>query len=257
MARRADAPGLTHLRAIAIGATLLAAGALPVEAGKVRAAVAANFTRVAEQIGADFSAATGHEVVLSFGATGTLYMQISQGAPFDVFLAADDRRPAQAIVEGLAVAGSAFTYARGALVLYAPEIDLADGAAVLAGGTFQHIAVADPLSAPYGAAAMAYLERTRLAPALLPDIVMGETITQTLQFIESGNAELGFVALSQVLDRPQGSVWRVPPEDYPPIRQDAVLLTAGEANTAARDFLDYLRSAPARAVIEAAGYTLE
>jgi ABC-type molybdate transport system substrate-binding protein len=134
MARRADAPGLTHLRAIAIGATLLAAGALPVEAAKVRAAVAANFTKIAEQIGADFTAATGHEVVLSFGATGTLYTQISQGAPFDVFLAADDRRPAQAIAEGLAVAGSAFTYARGALVLYAPEIDLADGAAPISNG---------------------------------------------------------------------------------------------------------------------------
>lgn len=231
--------------------------ATPAIAGSVSAAVAANFTKVAEQLGADFKAATGHDVVFSFGATGALYTQIMQGAPFEVFFSADDKRTATAIADGLGVEGTEFTYAVGKLVLYSPTLDVTDGAAVLLGGAFQHLAVADPQTAPYGAAAMAYLDRMNLTAALSPDIVTGENITQTLQFVETGNAELGFVALSQVAGKPAAQVWMVPQDAYPPIRQNAVLLKTGENNEAARAFIDFVKGPAAIKVIEAAGYTVE
>ncbi|RYE87617.1 MAG: molybdate ABC transporter substrate-binding protein, partial [Hyphomicrobiales bacterium] len=171
-------------------------------AAEVSVAVAANFTRPAEELGAAFTAQTGDTVVFSFGATGALYAQITQGAPFQVFLSADGKRPAQAVTEGLGVEGSVFTYAVGKVVLYGPGLDLTDGEAVLRAGHFQHIAIADPGTAPYGAAAAEVIDRLGLAAALAPKQVTGETVTQTLQFIDSANAELGFVALSQVIDKP-------------------------------------------------------
>ncbi len=229
----------------------------PVQAGTVNAAVAANFTQVAETIGADFTAATGHEVVFSFGATGGLYTQITQAAPFDVFLAADDARTHTAIEEGFGVEGTEFTYAVGKVVLYSPEIDVTDGEAVLRENAFHHIAIADPATAPYGAAGMAVLASLGLTDAVAPKIVTGENITQTLQFVDSGSAEIGFVALSQVADKPAEQVWHAPQAAYPAIRQNAVLLTVGEANEAARAFLDYLRSDAAIAVIRAAGYEVD
>lgn len=238
-------------------ALVLPGVALPAHAGTVNAAVAANFTKVAEQLGADFKAAAGHDVVFSFGATGALYTQITQAAPFDVFFSADAKRTQTAIHEGFGVAGTDFTYAVGKVVLYSPMIDVTDGAAVLAGGAFQHIAVADPKTAPYGAAGMAVLDKLGLTEAVTPKIVTGENITQTLQFVDSGSAELGFVALSQVIGKPDAQVWRVPQEDYPAIRQNAVLLKVGEANDAAKAFLDYVKSDAAIAVIKAAGYELE
>jgi len=238
-------------------ATLMAATAPSAMAGTVHAAVAANFTAVAEELGAAFTEATGHEVVFSFGATGGLYSQITQAAPFEVFLSADDQRTGTAIAEGFGVEGTEFTYAVGKVVLYSPEIDVTDGVAVLAAGDFQHIAVADPATAPYGAAAVAAIEALGLTEALQPKVVTGENITQTLQFVDSGSAELGFVALSQVIGKPATQIWIVPQEDYPAIRQNAVLLKTGEANEAATAFLDYLRSPPAVEVIEAAGYTLD
>jgi molybdate transport system substrate-binding protein len=229
----------------------------PVQAATVNAAVAANFTKVAEQLGADFRARTGDEVVFSFGATGALYTQITQAAPFDVFLSADDRRTATAIKDGFGVEGTDFTYAVGKLVLYSPMIDVTDGASVLAANGFQLIAIADPKTSPYGAAGMAVLDKIGLTVALTPKVVTGETITQTLQFVESGNAEIGFVALSQVIGKPARQVWLVPQQDYPAIRQNAVLLKGGEANAAAKAFLDYLRSPEAIAVITVAGYVVE
>ncbi|MBL8597013.1 MAG: molybdate ABC transporter substrate-binding protein [Devosia sp.] len=244
-----------RLAGIALGLVMLAAA--PAQAGTVSAAVAANFTKVAEEIGADFKAATGHDVVFSFGATGALYTQITQAAPFEVFLSADDKRTKTAIEEGFGVEGTEFTYAMGKVVLYSPTIDVTDGAAVLAANAFQHIAIADPKTAPYGAAGMAVLEAFGLTDAVTPKVVTGENITQTLQFVESGSAELGFVALSQVSGKPAAQVWRAPQEDYPAIRQNAVLLKTGAANDAAKAFLDYLRSEPAIAVIKAAGYELE
>ena len=239
---------------LALALTMLA---LPAQAGTVNAAVAANFTKVAEQLGADFKAATGHDVVFSFGATGALYTQITQAAPFDVFFAADDKRTATAITDGLGVAGTEFTYAMGKVVLYSPGLDVTDGEAVLKGGAFQHIAIADPEAAPYGAAGMAVLAALGLTEAVTPRIVTGENITQTLQFVDSGSAELGFVALSQVIGKPATQAWLPPQEMYPPIRQNAVLLKVGETNEAAKAFLDYVRSAAAVQVIEAAGYSLQ
>jgi molybdate transport system substrate-binding protein len=240
--------------AVALSATLAIA---PAQAGTVNAAVAANFTKVAEQIGADFKATTGLDVVFSFGATGALYTQITQAAPFEVFLSADDKRTGTAIADGFGVEGTEFTYAVGKVVLYSPTLDVTDGAAVLAANAFQHIAIADPKTAPYGAAGMAVLDALRLTEAVTPKIVTGENITQTQQFVDSGSAELGFVALSQVIGKPATQVWLAPQEDYPAIRQNAVLLKTGEANEAAKAFLEYLKSEPAIAVIKAAGYELE
>lgn len=248
------------LRRCFLGLTLAIAalaGLTAAEAGTVNAAVAANFTQVATELAAKFKAATGNDVQLSFGATGGLYTQITQAAPFDVFFSADDKRTATAIKDGFAVAGSEFTYAVGKVVLYSPTLDLSDGAAVLKASAFQHIAIADPKTAPYGAAAMAVLDKLGLTAAVGPRIVTGENITQTMQFIDSGSAELGFVALSQVMGKPATQTWLPPQEDYRAIRQNAVLLKHGESNEAAKAFLDYVKSDAAKVVIKAAGYAVE
>ena len=245
-----------HFLGLAV-ATVALAGAAPAYAGSVNAAVAANFTKVATDLAAKFKAKTGNDVVLSFGATGALYTQITQAAPFDVFLSADDKRTKTAIKDGNGVDGTDFTYAVGKVVLYSPTIDVTDGAAVLKANAFQHIAIADPKAAPYGAAAMAVLDKLGVTAAVTPKIATGESITQALQFVDSGSAELGFVALSQVVGKPATQVWLAPQEDYPAIRQNAVLLKHGADNQAAKDFLDYLKSDDAAAVIKAAGYTLE
>lgn len=229
----------------------------PALAADVNVAAAANFTKAAEELGAAFTAQTLYSVDYSFGATGALYTQISQGAPFEVFLAADDSRPARAVTEGLAVAGTAFTYAIGKLVLYSPDIDVSDGADVLAGGAFAHLAVADALTAPYGAAAQEVLARLGLTDALADRLVTGNSISQTLQFVQSGNAELGFVALSQVIGEPPVRVWAVPSDLYAPIRQDAVLLSEGAGNPAAEAFVTFLKSDAARQIMARYGYGAE
>jgi molybdate transport system substrate-binding protein len=239
----------------ALGFALLAGS--PADAATVHAAVAANFTKVAEQLGAGFKAATGHDVVFSFGATGALYTQITQAAPFDVFFSADAKRTQTAIDEGFGVAGTDFTYAVGKVVLYSPTIDVTDGEAVLKSNAFQHIAIADPKAAPYGAAGMAVLDKLGLTDAVTPKIVTGENITQTQQFVDSGSAELGFVALSQLIGKPATQTWLPPQDTYPAIKQNAVLLKVGETNDAAKAFLDYVKSDAAVKVIEAAGYSLE
>ena len=237
-----------------LGLGLAALMTVPALAAEVSAAVAANFTKPAEELGKAFTAKTGDTVNFSFGATGQLYTQLSQAAPFEVFLSADNRRPAQAVKEGLAVDGTVFTYAAGKVVLYAPRLDVTDGEAVLKANAFQHLSVADPKTAPYGAAAMEALDKLGLTEALTPKIVTGENISQALQFIDSGNAELGFVALSQVIDKPVTQVWRVPAELYAPILQDAVLTKAGAGNPAAKAFLEFLQSEEGRAIIEKYGY---
>ncbi|WP_055046282.1 molybdate ABC transporter substrate-binding protein [Devosia sp. A16] len=237
---------------LAVSLSVLAGA--PAFAADVSAAVAANFTKPAEELGAAFTAQSGDSVTFSFGASGALYTQISQGAPFEVFLSADDKRPAQAVKEGFGVDGTVFTYAVGKVVLYSPLLDLTDGAAVLKANAFQHLSVADPKTAPYGAAAMETLDKLGLTEALSGKIVTGENISQALQFIDSANAELGFVALSQVIDKPGREVWHVPAEDYTPILQDAVLLKPGETDPAAAAFLEFLKSDEARAIIEKYGY---
>ena len=230
-----------HFLGLAVAAVALA-GAAPAYAGTVNAAVAANFTKVATDLAAKFKAKTGNDVTLSFGATGALYTQITQAAPFDVFLSADDKRTKTAIKDGNGVDGTDFTYAVGKVVLYSPTIDVTKGDEVLKANAFQHIAIADPKAAPYGAAGMAVLDKLGLTAAVTPKIVTGESITQALQFVDSGSAELGFVALSQVVGKPATQVWLPPQEDYPKIAQNAVLLKHGADNQAAKDFLDYLKS---------------
>ncbi|WP_332700301.1 molybdate ABC transporter substrate-binding protein [Devosia sp.] len=240
-----------------LGAALTMVGLLAgaAQAETVHIAVAANFTAAAEQLAALFTAETGHEVTYSFGATGLLYTQISQGAPFELLLAADDQRPARAVAEGFGVAGTVFTYAIGALALYSTSLDMSNGQAVLSGGGFDKLAIADPETAPYGRAAAETMAALGLSEAITPKLVTGENVSQTLQFVETGNAELGFVAASQVIGK--AGVWIVPADLYDPIRQDAVLLRTGEANPAAIAFIDFLRSAAAIAVIEASGYFVE
>lgn len=239
-----------------LGAAVLVSMTAPAFAADVNVAVAANFTKPAEEIGAAFTARTGDKVVFSFGATGGLYTQITQAAPFEVFLSADAKRPAQAVTDGLGVEGSTFTYAVGKVVLYSPTVDLTDGEAVLKANDFRHISVADPKTAPYGAAGMSTLDKLGLADAVQGKVVTGENIAQALQFVDSGNAEMGFVALSQVVDKPAPQVWLVPADYYSPILQDAVLLKTGEANPAAKAFLDFLKGPEAEAIILKYGYAM-
>lgn len=245
---------------VLVAGMLSIAGSASAFADEVRVAVAANFTAPMKVIAADFEKATGHKAVLSFGSTGKFYSQISNGAPFDVFLAADDETPARLAREKGTVAGSRFTYATGKLVLWSAKSDLVDAAGdVLNKGNFAHLALASPKLAPYGAAAMETMTKLGLADKLRPKFVQGESIGQTFSFVSSGNAELGFVALSQVYEGGKiknGSAWIVPANLHNPIRQDAVILTHGKDNKAAGALIDYLQSAPAKAVILSFGYDL-
>lgn len=238
------------------GATLAAAllFAPAARAVDVPVAAAANFTDAANEIGAAFQRATGHRAVFSFGSTGQLYTQITQGAPFQVFLSADSATAKRAIDENNAVAGTQFTYAVGKVVLYSKNATLVTGEATLRSGTFQKIALANPSAAPYGAAAIEAMRRLDVHDALQRKFVLGDSITQTYQFVDTGNAELGFVALSQVINVQGGSRWVVPDNLHTPIRQDAVLTRAGANAAAARQFLDFLKSPDAVTVIEKYGY---
>ena len=230
-------------------------------AGEAAVAVAANFAAPMQRLAAAFEAHTGHMLRVSIGATGKFYAQLSNGATFDVLLSADDETPARLEADGAAVPGSRFTYAIGRLVLWSAQPGFVDAqGAVLAQGRFRHLAVANPKTAPYGAAAVETLARLGLLGALQPKVVQAENIAQAHQFVASGNAELGFVALSQVWRDGavgEGSAWIVPAGLHAPIRQDAVLLKRGSDNAAARALLDYLRNdKAARSLIRGHGYEL-
>lgn len=229
-----------------------------VHAGEVHVAVAANFAAPMARIGQAFTAATGHTLQLSSGSTGNFFAQIVAGAPFEVLLAADEATPKKLVDAGHAVADSRFTYAAGRLVLWSATPGVVDAqGAVLGSGRFTHVAIANPKLAPYGRAAMQVLRARGLAEALAPRLVTGESVAQAFQFVATGNADLGFVALSQLRlpgKTQAGSAWLVPESLHEPILQDAVLLKAGEGNPAALALLAYLRSAPARAVMHAFGY---
>lgn len=226
------------------------------DARGVKVAVAANFTEPIKEITVPFEKSTGDKLVLSFGATGQFYAQITQGAPFDILISADRATPAKAIAEGHAVAGTAFTYAVGKLVLFSKTAGLVTGEATLKDAKFAKIAIANPATAPYGAAAVQVMKAFGTYEALQPKIVQGQNIGQTFQFVDTGNAEVGFVALSQVASVKDGSRWIVPSTMHAPIAQDAVLLKPGEKNEAAKAFLAFLRSPEARIVIEKFGYGL-
>ncbi|MEZ5786246.1 MAG: molybdate ABC transporter substrate-binding protein [Xanthobacteraceae bacterium] len=226
-------------------------------AAEINVAVAANFTDAAKEIAAAFRQKTGHDAVLSFGSSGQLYAQITQDAPFQIMLSADEARPEKLVAEGLAVADSRFTYAIGKLVLWSKSKDLVQGAETLKAGAFAKLAIANPTAAPYGAAAIEALKALKVYEMLQPKIVQGNNIAQTFQFVETGNAELGFIALSQIAGEPAGSRWLVPQTLHAPIRQDAVLLKKGAGNDAANAFLGFLRGPEARAIIERYGYGVD
>ena len=236
--------------------TALLAGAA--HADTVSVAVAANFTAPMQKIAAEFAKDTGHKAELSFGATGKFYAQISNGAPFGVLLAADDTTPAKIASEGKGVAESRFTYAVGKLVLWSKQDGYVDAqGAVLKTGKFQHVAIANPKLAPYGLAAEQTLTQLGLLEQIKPKFVQGENIGQTYQFAATGNAELGFVALSQVMEDGKiksGSAWLVPSSMHEPIRQDAIVLNTAKDNAAAKALMDYLRGDKARAIITSYGY---
>ncbi|MDQ0324199.1 molybdate transport system substrate-binding protein [Rhodopseudomonas julia] len=247
---------MMSLRSLAAG-LVVAAISLPASmaaAAETNVAVAANFTEAAKEIAAAFKEKTGDEAALSFGSTGQLYTQISQDAPFEVFLAADDERPAKAVVEGYAVEGSEFTYAIGKIVLWSTDTDLVSGEETLKSGDFNKISIANPTTAPYGAAAVEAMKALGVYDDLEPKIVQGNNIAQAFQFVQTGNAELGFVALSQIAASDEGSRWEVPADLYTPIKQDAVLLKKGEESAAAKAFLDFLKGPEAGAIIEKYGY---
>ena len=229
-------------------------------ADEVQVAVAANFTAPMQKIAAEFEKNTGHKALLAFGATGKFAAQIRNGAPFQVLLAADDETPAKLEADGQTVAGSRFTYAIGKLVLWSARPGYVDDqGAVLKKGDFNKLALANPKLAPYGVAAIESMTKLGVLGAAEGKFVQGENIAQTYQFVSTGNAELGFVALSQVMKDGKiaaGSAWIVPNTLHSPIRQDAVLLAKGKGNAAATALMGFLKSEKAKAIIKAYGYDL-
>ncbi|MBF8756320.1 molybdate ABC transporter substrate-binding protein [Pseudomonas guariconensis] len=229
-------------------------------AGEVQVAVAANFTAPIQAIAGDFEKDTGHTLVAAYGATGQFYAQIKNGAPFEVFLAADDSTPAKLEQEKAIVPGSRFTYAIGTLALWSAKPGYVDDKGeILKQNTFQHLAIANPKTAPYGLAATQVLDKLKLTEATQAKWVEGQNITQAYQFVSTGNAELGFVALSQIYKDGKvqsGSAWIVPAQLHEPIRQDAVILDKGKDNPAAKALVEYLKGPKAAAVIKSYGYEI-
>ena len=229
-----------------------------VQAETINVAVAANFTNTMKALAEPFEASTGHELALSFGSSGKFYAQINNGAPFDVFLSADQQKPEALECEGRIVPGSRFTYALGALVLWSSRPELVDERGIVLGrGHFRKLALANPRLAPYGVAATEVLSNLELLEATRPKWVQGENIGQTYQFVRSGNAELGFVALSQIMSDGHidgGSFWRIPLDLYNPIRQDAVILKRAENNAGAKALMAFLRTESAVRIMESYGY---
>ena len=226
-------------------------------ADEVSVAVAANFTAPMQEIARAFEQSSGHHVQLSFGSTGTLYAQISNGAPFEVFLAADAKTPAKLVSDKLALPGSKFTYATGKLVLWSSNSDKVDNQGKVLLNNANRLAIANPKTAPYGAAAVQVLKKMGLYENLKDKLVQGNNIAQTFQFVNSGNVDLGFIALSQVYRDGKitsGSAWLIPQPDYSIIQQDAVLLNKGEHNAAAKALLTFIKSHEAKAIIQRYGY---
>jgi molybdate transport system substrate-binding protein len=234
--------------------------ALNVQAAEVSVAVASNFTAPMRKIAQAFEQETGHRAVLSSGSTGGFHVQIRNGAPFQVLVAADASTPLKIESEGLGVEGSRFTYAIGTLVLWSAQPGFVDGTGdVLRRGKFERIAIANPKLAPYGVAALETLSRLGVLQRVQPRLVRGENISQAYQFVATGNAELGLVALSQVVDdgkMVRGSGWIIPADLHAPIRQDAILLSPGKDHPAAIALMGFLRGDKARSVIRSFGYDL-
>jgi molybdate transport system substrate-binding protein len=232
---------------------------ISIQAAEVTVAVASNFSLPMRKIAAQFEVESGHKVRLSFGSTGALYAQIKNGGPFHLLIAADQEAPARLEKEGLGIAGTRFTYAQGRLVLWSRQAGLVDKEGeILTTGQFQKLALANPKLAPYGLAAMETLRSLSLTKQLKPKLVQGENISQAYQFVETENAQIGFVAMSQVFSEGKllkGSAWIVPPQLYSPIHQDAILLLAGQKNSAATELMRYLKTDQAKSVMSAFGYS--
>lgn len=239
---------------------LLAGLVAPAFADEVKVAVAANFTAPMQKIALEFEKDTGHKALVSTGATGAFYAQIKNGAPFEVFLSADDETPAKLEADGVGVKGSRFTYAIGKLVLWSAKPGFVDARGdVLKKGDFNKLSLANPKTAPYGSAALEVMKKLGVLDAVQPKIVQGENISQAFQFVSTGNAEVGFVALSQVWQDgalKSGSAWIVPADQHSSIRQDAILLAKGEGKPAAAALLKYLQGDKAKAVIKSYGYEI-
>jgi molybdate transport system substrate-binding protein len=238
----------------ALVSVILLALAPSSRAAETNIAVAANFTEAAKEIAAAWEKASGHKAVLSFGATGQLFTQISQGAPYDVFLSADQATAKKAGDDGFGTSETQFTYAVGKLALFSKNKDAVKGERTLSDSAFDKIAIANPTAAPYGVAAIETMKALGVYEKLAPKSVYGQNITQTYQFVDTGNAEVGFVALSQVLGTDIGSRWIVSERLYSPIKQDAILLKKGGANVAAKDFIAFLKGPEAAKVKEKYGY---
>ena len=239
---------------------VVSVSAAPTMAEQAFVAVAANFAPPFRAIAVEFEKATGHHVTISAGSSGNFYSQMKNGAPYDVFFSADDERPKRLVDEGLGVAGSRLTYAIGQLALWSPDPTLITGQETLRTAVFKHLAIANPKTAPYGTAARQTLQNLGVWDTVHSRIVMGENQGQTMGFIESGSAELGFVALSQIVTPAltvKGSRWEVPAELHDPIRQDVVLLVKGKDNRAAKALMDFITSPQARAIITRYGYQLD
>jgi molybdate transport system substrate-binding protein len=246
------------LKTLAVAFGLFFSALAPVAmAAQTHVAVAANFTEPAKEIAALFQKKTGHEAILIFGASGAFYAQITQSAPFEVFLSADQERPKLAVENGFAVPESRFTYAIGKLVLWSKVVDVTNGEAALKAGNFSKLSIANPTAAPYGSAAVETLKALGLFDALQPRIVQGSSIAQAFQFVDTRNAEVGFVALAQLYGNTEGTRWLVPEKLHTSIRQDAVLLKKGADDEASKAFLAFLKGPEARAVIERFGYGLD
>lgn len=251
---------VTRVFGFLVGSLLILASLSSALAEEVNVAVAANFTAPMNVIAADFEKDTGHKAKLAFGSSGRFYAQIKNGAPFQLFLSADNEIPTKMAQEELAEAASQFTYAIGSLVLWSAKPDFVDPKGdVLKSGKFTKLAIANPKTAPYGRAAIQTLTKLGLLASMEPKFVQGENIAQTFQFAQTGNADLGFVALSQVMKDSKvtvGSAWVVPADLHEPIRQDVILLATGRGNAAAEALLKYLRSDKAKRVIRSFGYGL-
>ncbi len=241
--------------------TLIACTAVtPVFAEQMLVAVAANFIPPFRELAIEFEKSTGHQLKVAGGSSGNFYTQIKNGAPFDVFFSADNERPRKLEEEGLGVKDTRFTYAIGRLVLWSSNAGLIKGEETVRSKNFKRLAIANPKTAPYGVAAMQALQKLELWESLQPQIVMGESIGQTMGFIESGNAQLGFVALSQIMDpkiKGKGSHWPVPTDLHEPIQQDVILLTKGKDNAGAKALLEFIGGPQAKAIIERYGYELK
>ena len=232
----------------------------PALAEQALVAVAANFGPPVREGAMEFEKASGHNVQVASGSSGAFFTQIKNGAPFDVFFSADSERPKLLEEEGLGVKGSRFTYAIGRLVLWSPDPDLVKGEDTLRSGKFKHLAIADPKTAPYGVAALQAMQKLGVWESIQPRLVLGESLAQTMSFVESGNAELGFLALSQAMDpkmKGRGGRWDVPSNLHEPIKQDVILLAKGKNNPAAKALMEFIGGPQATAIIERYGYELK